>query len=86
MLVPTSFSSVMLIASSVLGLNLASYMAKKCTGTTRFPHSHPQNGNLDAAQLVQYDYLVNVTKKVYGDTIITENPDGLLQGPFSVLL
>jgi hypothetical protein len=84
MLVPTNFLSIVLSASSVLGVTLASHM-EKCTGTTRFPPLSPANGNLDAAQLVQYDYLVNVTK-VYGDSIITENPDGSLQGPFNVLL
>jgi hypothetical protein len=82
MIAPAKFSSVMLIACSTL----ASHMPKKCTGTTGFPPLSPANGNLDAAQLVQYDYLVNVAKKVYGNTIIIEGPDGSLQGPFNVLL
>jgi hypothetical protein len=81
MLVPV----LILSASSVFGATLASHMAK-CTGATRFPPLSPSNGNLDAAQLVQYDYLANITKVVYGNTIITEDPDGSLQGPFNVLL
>ena len=81
MIAPAKFSSLMLSACSTLALHMT-----KCTGTTRFPPLSPANGNLDAAKLVQYDYLTNVTKKVYSNTIITEDPDGLLQGPFNVLL
>ncbi|TVY40039.1 hypothetical protein LSUB1_G003941 [Lachnellula subtilissima] len=57
-----------------------------CTGATRFPPLSPSNNNLDAAQLVQYEFLINTTKKIYGDTIITEGADGSLQGPFNQLL
>lgn len=57
-----------------------------CTGSTRFPPLSPSNNNLDAAQLVQYEFLINTTKKIYGDTIITEGADGSLQGPFNQLL
>ena len=58
----------------------------ECTRAARFPPLTPANENLDAAQLVQYDYLVNVTTKVYGNTFITKDADGSLHGPFNVLL
>ncbi|KAH6662528.1 hypothetical protein B0J14DRAFT_495980 [Halenospora varia] len=63
-------------------------MSKKCAEDThtRFPALTPAKGNLDAAQVVKYDYLVNITQKVYGNTIITKDPDGSLQGPFGQLL
>jgi hypothetical protein len=56
------------------------------TNESRFPALTPMKGNLDAPQAVEYDYLVDITQKVYGDTIITKDPDGSLQGPFGQIL
>ncbi|KAJ8061326.1 hypothetical protein OCU04_010389 [Sclerotinia nivalis] len=100
MLVPVKPSSIALsialCASSVFSASIASpryaspqscnMSSSHCTGTTRFPPLTPGNDNLDAAQLVQYNYLANITKAVYGTTIVTEDPDGSLQGPFNMLL
>ncbi|RDW59414.1 hypothetical protein BP6252_12501 [Coleophoma cylindrospora] len=58
----------------------------KCTGASRFPPLTPANGSLDAAQALEYEYLVDVTKKVYGNKIVTVDADGAAQGPFNVLL
>ncbi|THV44336.1 hypothetical protein BGAL_0669g00010 [Botrytis galanthina] len=52
----------------------------------RFPPLTPSSDNLDEAQLVQYNYLANITKAVYKNTIVTEDADGSLQGPFNMLL
>jgi poly(A) polymerase Pap1 len=52
----------------------------------RFPALTPAYGNLDSTQLTEYDRLVNITRKVYGNTIITEDAEGALQGPFNILL
>jgi hypothetical protein len=52
----------------------------------RFPPLTPANGNLDADQLVHYEFLADITKKVYGNTIITKDTDGKLEGPFNMLL
>ncbi|KAF5867686.1 putative carboxymuconolactone decarboxylase protein [Botrytis fragariae] len=57
-----------------------------CTGAIRFPPLTPSSDNLDEAQLVQYNYLANITKAVYKNTIVTEDADGSLQGPFNMLL
>jgi hypothetical protein len=56
------------------------------TKESRFPALTPAKGNLDAAQAAEYNYLVNIIQKVYGDTIITKDPDGSLQGPFGQIL
>jgi len=97
MLVLATFSSFVLGVAvcpfSVFGAMLtssdstrAASMSTNCDGATRFPPLTPANHNLSTAQSVQYEYLVNVTKKVYGDTIVTVDHDGSLQGPFNQLL
>ncbi|KAF7860818.1 hypothetical protein EAF04_008336 [Stromatinia cepivora] len=94
---PSSIAlSIALCASSVFSASIASprcaspqscnMSSSHCTGATRFPPLTPGNDNLDAAQLVQYNYLASITKAVYGTTIVTEDPDGSLQGPFNMLL
>ncbi|KAF7912024.1 uncharacterized protein EAE98_011781 [Botrytis deweyae] len=60
--------------------------SSSCTGAIRFPPLTPSSDNLDEAQLVQYNYLANITKAVYKNTIVTEDADGSLQGPFNMLL
>jgi hypothetical protein len=52
----------------------------------RFPPLTPANKNLNEAQGAQYAYLAEMTKKVYGNKIITQNLDGALQGPLNILL
>lgn len=94
MVIPAKISHVVLVLtvciSSVLGTPLTSPLKRRkmsnCTGNTRFPPLSPENNNLDAAQLVQYNYLLNVTKETFGDLIVTENADGSLAGPFNELL
>lgn len=56
------------------------------TTKSRFPALTPAKSNLDDSQVVQYDYIVDITQKVYGNTIITKDPDGSLQGPFGQAL
>lgn len=58
----------------------------KSAEDSRFPALTPANGNLDTAHLTQYEFLVDITKKVYGNTIITQDADGSLQGPFNMIL
>ncbi|KAF7915630.1 hypothetical protein BELL_0175g00050 [Botrytis elliptica] len=60
--------------------------SSSCAGAIRFPPLTPSSDNLDEAQLVQYNYLANITKAVYKNTIVTEDADGSLQGPFNMLL
>ncbi|PQE08973.1 Carboxymuconolactone decarboxylase-like protein [Rutstroemia sp. NJR-2017a WRK4] len=52
----------------------------------RFPPLTPANENLNEAQGAQYEYLTDMTKKVYGNKIITQDPEGALQGPLNILL
>ncbi|ESZ91058.1 hypothetical protein SBOR_8552 [Sclerotinia borealis F-4128] len=88
--------SIALCASTALSLSVTSprtfssrtcnMASSSCNGDKRFPPLTPVDDNLDAAQLVQYNYLADITKVVYGTTIVTENPDGSLQGPFNMLL
>ncbi|TGO41217.1 hypothetical protein BHYA_0025g00690 [Botrytis hyacinthi] len=60
--------------------------SSSCAGAIRFPPLTPSSDNLDEDQLVQYNYLANITKAVYKNTIVTEDADGSLQGPFNMLL
>lgn len=60
--------------------------SSSCTGAIRFPPLTPSSDNIDEAQLVQYNYLANITNAVYKNTIVTEDADGSLQGPFNMLL
>ncbi|TGO83894.1 hypothetical protein BPOR_0578g00030 [Botrytis porri] len=60
--------------------------SSSCTGAVRFPPLTPSSDKLDEAQLVQYNYLANITKSVYKNTMVTEDADGSLQGPFNILL
>lgn len=85
MLVPVNFSTIILsITGCILFIfgNISSPTTPQdlssATGAARFPPLTPANGNLDPVTLIQYNYLVNVTKKV--------NADGSLQGPFNELL
>ncbi|KAI9644465.1 hypothetical protein NHQ30_006486 [Ciborinia camelliae] len=42
--------------------------------------------SLKSSRPILYNYLANITKKVYDTTLVTEDADGSLQGPFNLLL